>query len=384
MKHKLEQIFDNIYGHSAEVVVRAPGRVNLIGEHTDYNQGWVLPMAINSQVFIAANPRTDHQVNLVALDLDKAHTSFFLSDMQPNPVQSWSNYIIGVAALLKQANFSFPGFNAVISGNIPMGAGLSSSAALLVATATLIQHLGQFFLDKVKLAEICQQAENLFCGVQSGIMDHFVISLAQEGNALLIDCKDLSYQQIPLPLGSAILICNTMKSRHLSNSDYNTRRSECADALALLEKAYDKRFLSLRDVSLAELNAVERKLPAYLFQRAKHVIGENSRVLKAVTACQTVDLITLGHLMNESHESLHHLYQVSSPELDLMVNIARKQHGVFGARLTGAGFGGCTVNLVAQGAVESVSTAIYEEYLKQTHIAPEIYIATPQAGACVI
>jgi galactokinase len=384
MRDKLEQTFDNIFGHAAEIVVRAPGRVNLIGEHTDYNQGWVLPMAIDAELLIAASPRTDHEVNLVALDRDNAHTSFFLADMKPNLTESWSNYVIGVAALLKQSNFSFPGFNAVISSNIPMGAGLSSSAALLVATGILIEQLGHFSLDKVILAKLCQQAEHSFCGVQSGIMDHFVITLAQTGKALLIDCKDLSCQQIPLPSSSKILICNTMKSRQLSFSEYNKRRSECADALALLEKIYDKRILSLRDISLAELTTVEKKLPRYLFERAKHVVSENSRVLKAVMAAQIEDLPMLGHLMNESHESLQHLYQVSSPELDLMVKIARNQPGVFGARLTGAGFGGCTVNLVEETAVESVKKAISEEYLRQTHIAPEIYVATPQAGASVI
>ncbi|MFY9223171.1 MAG: galactokinase, partial [Blastocatellia bacterium] len=268
--------------------------------------------------------------------------------------------------------------------NIPMGAGLSSSAALLVAFAVLLQNLGNFSLDKIEVAKLCQQAENLFCGVQSGIMDQFIITLAQENHALFIDCKDLSYKQVSLPNESAILICNTMKSRQLSGSAYNERHAECNKAVELLAKFHQKQFLSLRDVTLTELKEAEKILPTNLFQRAKHVISENLRVLAAISACQNNDLATLGELINQSHKSLSLDYKVSSKELDLMVNIARRQMGVYGARLTGAGFGGCTVNLVEANQAKEIAKNIKDEYFQETGIVAEIYFATASGGASLL
>lgn len=381
MKNKLIEAFQEIYKASPSIIVRAPGRVNLIGEHTDYNQGFVLPMAIESQVLIAASLRTDNEVHLTALDQNNSTTSFLLENIIPSKQETWSNYPRGVAFLLKERGYSFPAFNAVIAGNIPIGAGLSSSAALLVAFAVLLQNLGNFFLDKIEVAKLCQQAENLFCGVQSGIMDQFIITLAQENHALFIDCQDLSYKHVSLPNESTILICNTMKSRKLSGSAYNERRLECNKAVELLAKFHQKQFLSLRDVTLTELKEAEKILPTNLFQRAKHVISENLRVLAAISACQNNDLATLGELINQSHKSLSLDYQVSSKELDLMVKIARCQSGVYGARLTGAGFGGCTVNLVAANQAQEIAKSIKDKYFQETGIVTEIYFATASAGA---
>lgn len=381
MKNKLIEAFQEIYKVSPSIIVRAPGRVNLIGEHTDYNQGFVLPMAIESQVLIAASPRTDDEIHLIALDQNNSTTSFLLENIIPSKQEIWSNYPRGVAFLLKERGYSFTAFNAVIAGNIPIGAGLSSSAALLVAFAVLLENLGNFFLDKIEVAKLCQQAENLFCGVQSGIMDQFIIALAQENHALFIDCKDLSYKQVSLPSKSTILICNTMKSRQLSGSAYNERRLECNKAIELLAKFHQKQFLSLRDVTLTELKEAEKILPTNLFQRAKHVISENLRVLAAITACQNNELTTLGELINQSHKSLSLDYQVSSKELDLMVNIARRQMGVYGARLTGAGFGGCTVNLVEANQAQEIAKSIKDKYFQETGIVTEIYFATASAGA---
>jgi galactokinase len=384
MKNKVIEAFQEIYKASPSIIVRAPGRVNLIGEHTDYNQGFVFPMAIESQVLIAASPQTDNEIRLTALDKNNKTSAFSLNNIVKDDKELWSNYPRGVAFLLKECGYSFPAFNAVIAGNIPIGAGLSSSAALLVAFAILLQNLGNFSLDKIEVAKLCQQAENLFCGVQSGIMDQFIITLAQENHALFIDCKDLSYKQVPLPNKAAILICNTMKSRELSGSAYNERRLECNKAVELLAKFHQKKFLSLRDVSLNKLKEAEKILPTNLFQRAKHVISENLRVLEAITACQNNDLTTLGQLINQSHESLSLDYKVSSKELDLMVKIARCQVGVYGARLTGAGFGGCTVNLVAANQAQEIAKNIKEEYLQETGIRAEIYFATASAGASLL
>lgn len=384
MKNKVIKAFQEIYSTNPSIIVRAPGRVNLIGEHTDYNQGFVFPMAIESQVLIAASPRTDDKIYLTAMDQNNRTCVFALNNIVKDDKELWSNYPKGIAFLLKERGYSFPAFNAVISGNIPMGAGLSSSAALLVAFAVLLQNLGNFSLDKIEVAKLCQQAENLFCGVQSGIMDQFIITLAQKNHALFIDCQDLSYKQISLPNDLTILICNTMKSRELSSSAYNTRRLECNKVVELLSKFHQKIFLSLRDISLEELKEAEKILPINLFQRAKHVISENLRVLSAVKACQNNDLTTLGELINQSHKSLSLDYQVSSKELDLMVNIACNQPGTYGARLTGAGFGGCTVNLVAKEFAQEIAKSIKDKYLQETGIAAEIYFATASAGASLL
>lgn len=381
MKEKILDAFEKIYKHKPTVTVSAPGRVNLIGEHTDYNGGYVLPMAISNQVMIAASPRLDDQVNLVALDKESRQVKFSLFDIRPDNLEPWNNYPRGVIALLKRNRHSFPGFNAVIGGNIPIGAGLSSSAALLIATGILVEALGNLTLDRIELAKLCQRAENLFCGVQSGIMDHFIIALAKAKTALLIDCLYLSYEHVSLPTDCAILICNTMKSRELSNSAYNERQKEANKALAELSNIHRKTYNSFRDISLVELAQGEKRLPIYLFKRAKHVISENARVLAAVEAARRDDLPSLGLLMNESHESLRSLYEVSSPELDLMVKIARQQPRVFGARLTGAGFGGCTVNLVDKDKAQNIAQAIKEEYYKQTGVKPEIYLAMPSNRA---
>ncbi|MBL8193874.1 MAG: galactokinase [Blastocatellia bacterium] len=384
MKNKVIEAFQQIYKTSPSIIVRAPGRVNLIGEHTDYNQGFVFPMAIESQVLIAASPRTDDKIYLTAMDQNNRTCVFALNNIVKDDKELWSNYPKGIAFLLKERGYSFPAFNAVISGNIPMGAGLSSSAALLVAFAVLLQNLGNFSLDKIEVAKLCQQAENLFCGVQSGIMDQFIITLAQESHALFIDCQDLSYKHVSLPNNLTILISNTMKSRELSGSAYNECHAECNKAVELLAKFHQKNFLSLRDISLEQLKEAEKVLPNNLFQRAKHVISENLRVLEAVKACQHNDLTLLGQLINQSHKSLSLDYKVSSKELDLMVEISRRQVGVYGARLTGAGFGGCTVNLVATEFAQEIAKSIKDEYLQETGIAAEIYFATASAGASLL
>ncbi|MBI4853443.1 MAG: galactokinase [Acidobacteria bacterium] len=384
MKEKILAAFEKIYRHKPTLIVRAPGRVNLIGEHTDYNNGYVLPMAIGNEVMIAASPRIDDQVNLVALDKGNEEVKFSLFDIRPDSLGAWNNYPRSIIALIKRNRHSFPGFNAVIGGNIPIGAGLSSSAALLVATGILVEALGGLKLDKIELAKLCQKGENLFCGVESGIMDHFVIALAKANHALLIDCFTLAYEYILLPENAAILICNTMKSRELSNSAYNERKAECNKMLVELGKIHKKSYNSFRDVSLIELAQAEKQLPFYLFKRAKHVISENARVLAAVEAAARDDLAGLGILMNESHESLRSLYEVSSIELDTMVKIARQQKGVFGARLTGAGFGGCTVNLVEKQSAQTIAETIKEQYYKQTGVKAEVYLATPCAGASLV
>ncbi len=374
----LQTEFAEIFGAPPERIVRAPGRVNLIGEHTDYNEGFVLPMAIDREMHIAARARQDRLVRMVALDLGCKRSEFSLDAITRDETQRWSNYLRGVAWALRQRGIDLPGLDVALQGNVPIGSGLSSSAALEVCAATTFQVFAGFKMSKVDLARLCQQAENDFVGVKSGIMDQFISILACEGDALLIDCRDLSYQNVPLPRGAIIVVCDTMKRRGLVDSEYNTRRAECDQA------ARQFSVKALRDASLKQFARLEKEMPPKVAQRARHIITENARVLQAVAAAQANDLATFGALMNESHASLRDDYAVSCAELDTMVEIARQQPGCLGARLTGAGFGGCTVNLVRDDAVDAFVADVAREYHARVKIAPQIYVCRAVDGASVI
>ncbi len=391
---KLETLsseFERAYGVPPERIIRAPGRVNLIGEHTDYNQGFVMPLAIDRSLFIAARARPGRTVRFVALDVDRQVDEFQLptttGPIQPvphHPRYRWANYIRGVADVLTQRGFQVPGLDAVLTSEISMSGGLSSSAALEVGTATTFQAFGGFGLDPVALAQLCQRAENEFVGVKSGIMDQFASALGRAGAALLIDCRDLSYEYVPLAPEVVIIIADTMKKRALASSKYNERRAECEEAVRLLAGLLGRPLTSLREVSLAEFKQVEAQLPTIPRKRARHVITENARVLEAVAAARRADMVAFGQLMNESHTSLRDDYEVSCAELDIMVNIARQQNGCLGARLTGAGFGGSTVNLVRAADAAAFVERVSHKYQKQTGLEPEVMIVRASAGAGVI
>ena len=371
--------FAKAFGAPPERIVRAPGRVNLIGEHTDYNDGFVLPMAIDREMLIAAHKRDDHRVRMVALDLGGLRSEFSLdAPIEHDDANKWSNYLRGVAWALQQRGTALPGLDMAIHGNVPVASGLSSSAALEVATATTFQTMAGFEMNKVELARLCQQAENEFVGMRSGIMDQFISALAQADHALLIDCRDLSYRNVPLPRGAAIVVCDTMKRRGLVDSEYNRRRAECEEAAKRLGVK------ALRDASLESFARLEKELPPNVAKRARHVITEDARVLQAVTAAGNNDLDAFGRLMNESHESLRDDYAVSCAELDTMVEIARQQPGCLGARLTGAGFGGCTVNLVRESAVDQFAANVAQEYQARVRVAPPIYVCRAMDGAGVV
>jgi galactokinase len=289
-----------------------------------------------------------------------------------------------VAWALAKRGIALSGVDMAIQGDIPIGSGLSSSAALEVCVATAFQVVSGFELGKVELALACQKAENGFVGVQCGIMDQFISALGREGHALLIDCRDLSTRDVSLPEGAAIVVCDTMKRRGLVDSEYNTRRAECAEAVRLLAGKLNRPLRALRDVSLAELEEFQDALPPNVAKRARHIVGENARVLEAASAAEKGDLVTLGKLMDASHVSMRDDYQISCAELDTMVEIAKEQTGCLGARLTGAGFGGCTVNLVAQRAVQDFLPAVARQYRKRVGVDPQIYACRAAAGASVI
>jgi galactokinase len=361
-----------------------PGRVNLIGEHTDYNDGFVLPVAIKRDIRIALRPRADRQVKVFSLEYGDWY-EFSLDDLHYDQDLLWTNYVQGVAWALQELGISLRGFDGLISGNVPRASGLSSSAALEVATAIafLAASNQSSALDGVKIALAAQRAENKFVGVNCGIMDQYISVLGQEGQALLIDCRSLEYKLIPVPKEAALVIGNTKASRSLASSAYNERRRQCEEGVAILQGVLPA-VRALRDVTSAQLETHKGLLSETVYRRCRHVVSENERVLQAVEALTTSDLTTMGQLMNASHTSLRDDYEVSSPALDAMVEAMCSVNGVYGARLTGAGFGGCAVALVQSGREQMVVDAIYEKYPKAASIWPEVYISQAGPGAQLV
>ena len=379
LEREVKSAFGRRFPGNAPRIFHAPGRVNLIGEHTDYNGGFVLPAAIDRRVVIAARARTDRVVRLWSVNFAQG-TEFSLDGIQPEPQRPWSNYARGVAWVLEQRGFVLRGVDAVIAGDVPIGAGLSSSAAIEVATAVALRALLHLDLVDVELALACQKAENDFVGMKCGIMDQFISALGRRGHALLIDCRSLQYEPAPLPDGFSIVVCDTMKRRGLVDSEYNARRSECEQGVELL-----RRFLpgiaQLRDVSRADLERFGEALPPVVRKRCAHVVSENERTVNAVQALRSGKVEEFGRLMDGSHLSLRDDYQVSCHELDRMVDLARAVPGCDGARMTGAGFGGCTVNLVRVGAVSAFVETVSNKYVAEMGARPEVYVCQASAGA---
>ncbi len=379
---EIDSTFLTQYGRAAEVVLRAPGRVNLIGEHTDYNDGYVLPAAIERSMLIACSPRTDGKVQAFAVNYNYS-TLFSIDGVQPtsDTRERWSNYLRAMAWVMKRENFDFAGADCVIQGDVPLGSGLSSSAAMLVASGLMFATLAGSTIDPVKLALLAQQAEREFVGVNVGIMDQYISSLGKANHALLIDTRSLTYKAVPLPeTGVSMVIADTNKKRGLVDSEYNTRRSECEQAVVILKQTYPE-ITALRDVSVAQLAAVEEQLPAPVRQRARHVVTENQRTLDMADALEAGDLARCGELMNQSHESLARDYAVSCRELDELVGAARSIPGVYGARMTGAGFGGCTISLVADTALEEFSQRVPALYNDATGLEAVLTVTRAAQGA---
>ena len=371
--------FKELFGGDPEVVVRAPGRVNLIGEHTDYNEGFVMPVAIDRFIVMAANRSEGEQVELHSLDYNSS-IRFPLSHLEYDPENHWSNYFKGVAYLLRQEGYKLGGCRVALQGDIPLGAGLSSSAALEVASALTLKSLFALPLPYSELIRLCQRAENEFVGVRCGIMDQFVSCLARMGSALFLDCRELRYRHIPFSDKFRVLIGNTMVRRELASSEYNIRRGECEDGVRLLAQKLPA-IRALRDVSLNDFLQQQHLLPPVVAKRCLHVIKENQRVLEGAEMLNRGDMLAFGRLMHLSHYSLKEDYEVSCPELDCMVEIAENTEGVIGARMTGAGFGGCTVNVVRRDRAEEAKRSIASRYNEEMGVEPEIYLSSPAEGA---
>lgn len=357
---------------------RAPGRVNLIGEHTDYNDGFVLPAAIGFSTWVTSALRDDRKVSVYAENFSE-QIEFDLDEQSPHARSHWSDYVRGVAVTLERAGHRLCGAELRIRGEVPIGSGLSSSAALEVATGFALLTNSGLMIDRRELAELCQRAENEFVGLRCGIMDQFVSCHGQAGMALLLDCRSLEYKLLPLPENARLAICNTLVKHSLATSQYNARRVECETAVRHFARTRPK-VQALRDVTEADLEMYGGDLPDVIFRRSRHVIKENARVLAAGTALEKGDLVGFGQLMNSSHSSLRDDYEVSCKELDLMVEIARAVPGVYGARMTGGGFGGSTVNLIASENVDEFRETVTRSYESETGLTPEIYVCTAAAG----
>ena len=372
------------FGAEPTHISSGPGRVNLIGEHTDYNEGFVLPVALKRDVRFAFRPRSDRQVRLFSLEYGETY-EFDLDSFAFNDAMLWANYVQGMAWSLEQLGIPLTGMDAALSGNVPRGSGLSSSAAVEVGAAhAFLAGSGQLgHLSGPQIARAAQRAENEYVGVNCGIMDQFISVLGRENHALLIDCRSLTYELIPMPAEASLVIGNTRASRSLASSAYNERRQECETGVALLEPMLPG-IRALRDVTSAQLEEHKAVLPATVYRRCRHVVTENERVLQTVEAFRRNDLVTVGQLMNASHESLRDDYAVSSAALDAMVEAMRSVPGCYGARLTGAGFGGCAVALVQPGAEQAMADTIFEQYPKATNIWPEVYTTRASDGARVV
>jgi galactokinase len=359
-------------------VYRAPGRVNLIGEHTDYNDGFAMPAAIEFYCWVAIGPRDDRRLSVYSEEFSASHEADL--SVANSPTKSWSDYPIGVALEMEKAGFPLRGANLLIESEVPMGAGLSSSAAIEVATAlALAEHSGAW-PDRLQLARLCQRAENEYVGARVGIMDQFVSLHGQKDHALLLDCRSLTFESLAIPDSVKLVISNTMVKHELASSEYNRRRADCEEAVRRLSAVLPG-IRALRDVSLDQLEQHRDVLSGVIYKRALHIVTENARVLDSGQALRTGDIERFGRRMAESHRSLRDLYEVSCRELDLMVDLAYQLKGVFGARMTGGGFGGATINLVDARYAGEFKEKLAKSYQKETGLMPQIYICKPAEGA---
>ncbi len=362
----------------------APGRVNLIGEHTDYNDGFVLPMAIEKEIVILGQLRNDRRVRVFDFGYN-TEIDFSLDKLIPLRKNTWANYLMGVVDEIQKAGYILQGANLIFRSNIPRKAGLSSSAALEVVTALTMAKLNSSDIKPLEMAYLCRRAENNFAGVACGIMDQYISCLGQKNHALFIDCRSNNYELIPFKGHNyQIVICNSKIQRSLVNSEYNKRREECRIAVELFNHKLTSEIRALRDVTIDEYKKYQGQLPETIARRARHVISENYRVQAGVQALREENFSAFGKLMVESHRSLKNDYEVSCAELDLLVDLALKQEGVLGARMTGAGFGGCTVNLLKRDYIDAFKKSVKNEYKKITGINPDIYVTRPAEGAKVI
>ena len=373
VRELVQEAFTKRFGQPAELLVRAPGRVNLIGEHTDYNEGFVLPMAIDRAVWIALRPRGDQRVLISSLQMEISG-DFSLDDLQKGG-RDWYEYLKGVAWALSEGGYDIRGWEGVMSSDVPVGAGLSSSAAIEMAAARAFAQVAGFDWNPVRMAQAGRKAENSWMGVSSGIMDQMASAACQAGHALFLDCRSLDYENIPIPDSVAIVVLDTATRRGLVDSGYNERFKQCQTA------AHHFGVKALRDVSPQELLEKGQGLDEVVYRRARHIVTEDQRVLDAIAAMRAGDMVKLGLLLDASHVSMRDDFEITNEALNVMVNIARRQPGCYGARMTGGGFGGCAVALVDAGKAENFAATVADEYQAESGLTPSVYVCSPSQGA---
>lgn len=383
MLEKLYNKFKNLFGYEAESKFFAPGRVNLIGEHTDYNGGHVFPCAIHKGTYALVKKRDDKKFRMYSENFENLGIIEFLLDNLVNEKKhKWVNYPKGVVKMFIEAGYKIDsGFDVLFYGNIPNGSGLSSSASIEIVTSIILKDLYHLDIDMVEMVKLSQKAENQFIGVNSGIMDQFAVGMGKKDNAILLDCNTLKYSYAPVILKDEVLVIgNTNKKRGLADSKYNERRAECEEALKDLQKELD--IQSLGELSVEEFNKSEKLIKNEINRkRAKHAVYENQRTIKAQKELMEGNLEEFGRLMNESHVSLRDDYEVTGIELDTMVEIAWNQEGVIGSRMTGAGFGGCTISIVKKDAVDKFIANVGKEYKERVGLNADFYIVNISDGA---
>jgi galactokinase len=375
---ELARHFEDLFGSPPRIFC-APGRVNLLGEHTDYNDGFVMPCAIGFSTRVAISPRPDRKL-VVRSEEFSEQLEFDLDHLPSRGKGVWSDYVLGIAVMLQEVGHPTPGASLLVRGEVPIGAGLSSSAAIEVASALALMSLNGARLPLPEVARLCQRAENVFIGARVGIMDQFVSCLGRAGHALLLDCRSLEYRLIPIPENVRLVICNTMVKHEHANGAYNRRRDECDEGVQILGQWYPNA-RALRDISVEQLEQHIVEMPDTIYKRCLHVVSENRRVQEGAAYLAAGEVSRFGALMRESHRSLRDLFEVSCRELDIMVEIAESLEGYCGGRMTGGGFGGCTVNLVNSTDASRFAGQISERYQSATGIKPDIYVCSAANGA---
>ena len=379
---KTRQLFRDIYKTEPRIF-RAPGRVNLIGEHTDYNDGFVLPVAIERETIVAASARNDRRVRIFSVN-ENEFAEFDLDVHGAKRRGIWLDYVEGTARALERHGLKLRGADLAVESSVPVGAGLSSSAAFEISVGLALCSIADSAIDRVTLALAGQEAEHIYVGANVGIMDQFISALGKKNHALLIDCRALTAENVPIDTtDTVIVICDSKVKHALASSEYNTRRAECERGVEILKTVLPD-ILALRDVDSNQFKQFKNLLPETIMRRCRHIISENERTLAAAKNLQHGELAEMGRLMYQSHESMRDDYEISCRELDILVEIAANCEGVLGARMTGGGFGGCTVNLVKRAALDEFCAAITEKYKTATGLSSEIYITEAAAGASEI
>jgi len=370
--------FERVYAARPRVF-RAPGRVNLIGEHTDYNDGFVMPAAVGFSTYAGIAPRPDRKLVLQSQEFPGCF-EFDLDNLPQQRNQAWVDYVVGVATVLRRRGIRLEGANLLVNGDIPIGAGLSSSAALEVASTLALLRLTGTQMPLPEVATLCREAENTYVGAHVGIMDQYISCMGKAGHAMLLDCRSLEFRLVPIPPGLQLVVCNTMVKHDVATSGYNVRRAQCEEGVGYFAKWYPN-IRALRDVSTEMLHEHSKDLSPVILKRCTHVILENQRTVEAARSLTDRDLARMKELMAESHASMRDLYEISCQEVDIMVDSAQDLPGFCGGRMTGGGFGGCTINLVRTGNASDFAAQIADRYQRATNIKPQIYICSAEDGA---